>query len=75
MSNSQDYYVYVYIDPRNFEEFYYGKGRGSRKDAHLSDNSDSEKTRRIAAIQKEGLEPIVRVIARGLSEHDALLVC
>lgn len=74
MSNSQDYYVYVYIDPRNFEEFYYGKGRGSRKDAHLSDNSDSEKTRRIAAIQKEGLEPIIRVIARGLSEHDALLV-
>jgi len=24
MSN---YYVYVYIDPRNFEEFYYGKGK------------------------------------------------
>ncbi len=24
-----DYYVYVYIDPRNFEEFYFGKGRGS----------------------------------------------
>ncbi len=27
-----DYYVYVYIDPRNREEFYYGKGVGSRKD-------------------------------------------
>jgi hypothetical protein len=27
-----DYYVYVYIDPRNFEEFYYGKGRGNRKE-------------------------------------------
>jgi len=26
-----DYYVYVYIDPRNHEEFYYGKGKGSRK--------------------------------------------
>ncbi|PUE13090.1 hypothetical protein B9Z33_01175 [Limnohabitans sp. T6-20] len=70
----QDYYVYVYIDPRNYEEFYYGKGRGSRKDAHLSDGSDSEKARRIAAIIKEGLQPIVRVIAKGLSEHDALLV-
>lgn len=69
-----DYYVYVYIDPRNFEEFYFGKGRGSRKDAHLSDRSDSEKARRIAAIHKAGLEPVVRVIARGLSEHDALLV-
>lgn len=64
----------MYIDPRNFEEFYFGKGKGSRKNAHLSDDSDSEKARRIAAIQKEGLEPIIRVIARDLSEHDALLV-
>ena len=31
---NDDYYVYVYIDPRNHEEFYYGKGVGSRKDAH-----------------------------------------
>ncbi|MGB0131778.1 LEM-3-like GIY-YIG domain-containing protein [Chlorobium sp.] len=69
-----NYYVYVYIDPRNLEEFYFGKGRGSRKDAHLSDTSDSEKARRIAAIHKAGLKPIVRVIARDLSEHDALLV-
>ncbi|OOF13109.1 hypothetical protein BZG79_08585 [Salinivibrio sp. MA427] len=71
MSN---YYVYVYIDPRNFEEFYFGKGKGSRKHAHLNDDSDSEKSRRIKAIKKEGLEPIIRVIARNLSEHDALLV-
>lgn len=74
MRAATDYYVYVYIDPRNFEEFYFGKGRGSRKDAHLSDTSDSEKAKRIAAISKVGLQPIVRVIARGLSEHDALLV-
>ena len=67
-----DYYVYVYIDPRNHEEFYYGKGMGSRKDAHLDDQSDSDKAKRIAEIQKEGLAPIVRVIARGLSEAVAL---
>jgi hypothetical protein len=69
-----DYYVYVYIDPRNFEEFYYGKGTGSRKNAHLADKRDNEKAKRIAAIRKEGLQPIVRVIARGLSEPQALLV-
>jgi len=69
-----DYYVYVYIDPRSFEEFYYGKGKGSRKDAHLFDKSDSEKSKRIKAIKEAGLEPIVRVIARELTEHDALLV-
>ena len=69
-----EYYVYVYIDPRNNEEFYFGKGKGSRKDAHLSDTSDSEKARRILAIHNVGLKPVIRVIARGLTEHDALLV-
>lgn len=69
-----EYYVYVYIDPRNFEEFYYGKGKGSRKDAHLFEDSDSEKSKRIKAIKKAGLDPIIRVIARDLTEHDALLV-
>ena len=69
-----DFYVYVYIDPRNFEEFYYGKGRGSRKEAHLKDTSGSVKAKRIADILADGQEPIIRVIARNLSEHDALLV-
>jgi hypothetical protein len=69
-----DYYVYVYIDPRNFEEFYYGKGCGSRKDAHLFDESDSAKSRRIQEIKKEGLTPIIRVIVRDLSETEALLI-
>lgn len=70
-----NYYVYVYIDPRNFEDFYYGKGIGSRKYAHLSDkNDDSEKVKRIKAIQKENLEPIIRIIAKDLTEHEAFLV-
>jgi hypothetical protein len=67
-----DYYVYVYIDPRNYEEFYYGKGSSSRKDAHLADTSNSAKSKRISEIGKEGLEPIIRVIARGLTEAQAL---
>lgn len=69
-----DYYVYVYIDPRNLEEFYYGKGRGSRKDAHLSDDGDSDKARRIRDIRREGLLPEIRVIAAGLDEQEALLI-
>jgi len=69
-----DHYVYVYIDPRNYEEFYYGKGKGTRKDAHLGDTGDSAKARRIAEIEREGLQPIVRVIARGLTEEEALLI-
>lgn len=74
----ENFYVYVYIDPRNYEEFYYGKGKGSRKEAHLkfdenSDN-DSDKTKIIKEIKNEGLEPIVKVIAKGLTEKEALLV-
>jgi len=61
---SPAYYVYVYIDPRNFEEFYYGKGCGSRKDAHLCEESDSAKSRRIQEIKSAGLTPIIRVIVR-----------
>jgi uncharacterized protein len=68
------YYVYVYIDPRNFEEFYYGKGIGSRKNAHLIDDSDSEKANRIKAIHKEGLKPIIKVIAKDLTENEAFLI-
>lgn len=71
---AEDYYVYVYIDPRNFEEFYYGKGKGNRKEAHLKDSSDSDKVKRIQAIQKEGLHPIIRVIAKDLTEREAFLV-
>jgi uncharacterized protein len=56
MNNENSYYVYVYIDPRNFEEFYYGKGKGDRKVAHLQDTKDTEKTRRIKAITNAGLE-------------------
>jgi hypothetical protein len=68
------YYVYVYIDPRNLEEFYYGKGKGSRRFAHLTDSGDSEKTARISAIAREGLQPIIRTVAAGLTETEAHLI-
>jgi hypothetical protein len=69
-----DYYVYVYIDPRNYEEFYYGQGKNNRKDAHLKDHSDSEKTKIIEEIRNAGQKPIIRVIASGLTKEEALLV-
>jgi hypothetical protein len=64
----------VYIDPRNLQEFYYGKGKGERMNAHLNDEKDSEKTRIIRAIKKEGLMPMIKVVARGLTENEAFLV-
>ena len=72
--SSNNYYVYVYIDPRNFQEFYYGKGIGNRKLAHLKDDSDSEKVKTIQEIKKQGLDPIIKVIAKDLTENEALLI-
>lgn len=69
-----DYYVYVYIDPRNYEEFYYGKGKGARKFAHLKDRSDTDKVKRLSAIRAAGLSPIIRVIATNLTQDQALLI-
>ena len=71
--------MYVYIDPRNDEEFYYGKGSGSRKEMHKKEATNSlipnsDKLKRIKDIQNENLEPIVRVIARNLEEKEAFLV-
>ena len=74
MNASEDYYVYCYIDPRNLEEFYYGKGRGSRSLAHLLDQGDSEKAQRIKQIKQAEVDPIIRIIATELSEDHALLV-
>ncbi len=74
MMEPSDYYVYVYIDPRNYEEFYYGKGKGKRKYSHLSDDNDNEKAERIQDIKKEGLEPIIKVIAANLTKDEAFLI-
>ena len=74
MKNKDNYYVYVYIDPRNYEEFYFGKGKENRKEAHLSDNGDTDKTKHIKNIQKDGLSPIIKVIAKDLIESEAFLI-
>jgi len=50
------------------------RGLGTEKMSHLSDTGDTEKTRRINAIKKEGMEPIIKVIAKDLTEQEALLV-
>jgi hypothetical protein len=74
MTEPSDYYVYVYIDPRNYEEFYYGKGKGGRKYSHLSDGNDNEKVKRIQDIKKSGLKPIIKVIAANLTKDEAFLI-
>lgn len=67
-------YVYVYIDPRNGEPFYIGKGKGSRLFSHLDDQSETEKVLRITEIRKRGMQPQVDILWYGLSDLEATLV-
>ncbi|MGD0019956.1 MAG: hypothetical protein ABSD62_11935 [Candidatus Limnocylindrales bacterium] len=67
-------YVYVYIDPRNGQPFYVGKGKGNRLFSHLDDQTESEKVRRIAELRAAGLEPQIDVLRYGLSDPEAGLV-
>jgi uncharacterized protein len=71
MKTADNYYVYCYIDPRNLEEFYYGKGTGNRSKAHLLEQGKSEKAARLREIRAAGVEPIIRVIATDLTEDQA----
>ena len=45
---------------------------GQKTGKHDHDTA-CDKVKRIKAIQKERLEPIIRVIASGLTKHEALL--
>ena len=63
------YYVYLYIDPRNDQIFYVGKGRGNRAFSHLRAKSKSEKNLRISDIQNDGLQPRIEILVHGLEDE------
>lgn len=73
MSNLK-YYVYVYIDPRTNAHFYYGKGKDDRRFYHLHEKFDSKKVKTINEIKSAGFEPLIRVVAKDLTEEQALLI-
>jgi len=65
------YYVYLYIDPRNNEVFYVGKGQKNRVFAHLKEKSDKEKVMRIKEIQNDGFEPRIEILVHQLDDETA----
>lgn len=74
--NAMIFYVYALVDPRNDEEFYYGKGHGKRYAAHVAewrrgDGYNKRKLKRIDDIMKAGCEVQVNIISEGLTEAQA----
>lgn len=57
------YYIYAYIDPRNNQPFYVGKGTKNRKFSHLKEhdgNTDNrDKLKILKELQVLGLSPII----------------
>lgn len=68
------YYVYVYSDPDTKKPFYVGKGKGNRVFDHLSDESDSEKVKKIKSLLAERKEPIIEILVHGIDEETAFKV-
>jgi len=78
------FYVYSYIDPRNNEIFYIGKGNKNRRFSHLNialsffkncadlDNTiKNQKYIRIIDILKDNDSPIITILEDNLNESDA----
>ncbi|HEX8616123.1 MAG TPA: hypothetical protein VF911_00945 [Thermoanaerobaculia bacterium] len=64
------YYVYLYIDPRNGQPFYVGKGQGARALSHLSEEAESRKCARIAELRAEGKAPRIDILAHELRDEE-----
>jgi len=67
----------MYIDPRNNNPFYVGKGKGQRLFDHLREarkikgRCTSHRINKIRGILKEGLEPIIKKVKENLAEQEA----
>jgi uncharacterized protein len=64
------YYVYLYVDPRNNQPFYVGKGLGGRALSHLSEKAESRKCAAIAELRAEGKAPRIDILAHGLRDEE-----
>lgn len=64
------HYVYLYLDPRDSEVFYVGKGRGNRAFTHLEDTSGADKVERIREVREAGHEPVIELLVHGLETSE-----
>ncbi len=66
-------YVYKYIDPRNDEVIYVGKGKEKRAHSHLNRIDNHPLTKRIQEIIKDGYLPKIEIY-KTINNHQARFV-
>jgi hypothetical protein len=73
---SNEYYVYLYIDPQNNLPFYVGKGKGSRASDHLQRSrllsENTRKDKKIKELITTGFQPIIKIYSSGLTNDESL---
>lgn len=79
-----DYYVYIYLDPRkkgtfiyddlefDYEPFYVGKGKGPRYLRHLKSKTNQIKVNKIKSIINDNYEPLIIKYKENLTNEESL---
>lgn len=65
-----NFYAYIYRNPsREMEPFYVGKGKGRRSHSHLVRKDHHPMTYRLAAMKKNGVDPIIEIVQAIDEDH------
>jgi uncharacterized protein len=67
------YYIFAFVDPRNSQIFYVGKGCRTRALAHLDEAGEFPALARIRELQAAGLQPQIDILAHGITSEDMAL--
>lgn len=71
--NELKYYVYIYSHPITKEIFYVGKGKGNRVFSHLADKNNTNKTKLIQELKRQGMTPEIEILTHGLEDENTAL--
>ena len=71
VQKSLKYYVYLISDPETKDIFYVGEGEKNRAFSHLKEDKDSEKSKRIKSLIKQGISPSIEILSHELKKEEA----
>ena len=73
MALTNSFYSYVYVDPRNNEPFYVGKGKKERAYRHLKNSHNCLVNNKVNKIRAVGQEPLIGILETSTEEFAFML--